>query len=366
MRHLKIYLSVGLALILLAGVGLPTTAAAQSDPAVRTIDITGELVQSVLSPDGSLLAVWENSAYHGNELILSLLPIQLVNLDTGDVTRLIGPTDYAWDAAFSPDGATLVSYHGSGWIFVWDTASGEEIRRIPAVVGAARVGFLPDGTLVTALTGPTNMTLLWDLAAGTPSGLLARQYGSYAQAMEAMSRQAAGMSTMTVAASPVGDALITVSLGGKIWVWDLATGKVSLLRDGDDERPLLPIRRVTVTPDGTLIYYDNQAGALYALDVASGAETELLALEKVGSPVAVMPDGSRVAWVDADLTSVQIVSLDAPDVVPQAIPLPEVDLDLRANEVTNNLTFSADGSRLAFTGYISDDDANMVVVIDLE
>jgi WD40 repeat protein len=365
MRHLSIYLSLGVVLVLLAGLGAPITAA-QGDVTVRTIDITGQLVQSTLSPDGSLLAVWENGAYHNNELILSLLPIQLVNLDTGDVTRLIGPTDYASDAAFSPDGSMLVTYHPGGWIFVWDTATGQEIRRIPAVPGMARVSFLPDGTLVTALPGPQASTVLWDVATGTPAGLLAHRYGTYAQAMDSMSRQAAGMSTMAFTGSPAGDTLLTVSLGGKIWLWDLATGDETLLRDGDDERPMLPIRRVTYTPDGTLIFYHNRDGLLYALDMVSGEETTLLAIEKVGSSVAITPDGSRAAWVDADLTSVQIVSLDAPDAAPQVIPLPETDLELRPSEVTNSLAFSDDGTRLALTGYISDDNANMVVVVDLD
>ena len=59
-----------------------------------------------LSPDGSVAAVFENAAMVGDEAPqFARLPIRIVDLDSGKaVSRLVGHTDYATDAAFSPDG----------------------------------------------------------------------------------------------------------------------------------------------------------------------------------------------------------------------------------------------------------------------
>ncbi len=113
---------------------------------MRLIPVMGEMVITKLSPDGHLLVAIDNINLHnGYEVIPAHLPVQLVNLDTGDVTRLTGFTDHAWDAAFTPDGTKLVTLHGNGEIIVWDVASGTEITRFWGLPGMRGIALLPDG-----------------------------------------------------------------------------------------------------------------------------------------------------------------------------------------------------------------------------
>ena len=79
------------------------------------------------SPDGSLLSSTLKTT------------IQLLNANTGEEkVKLEGHTNFILTAAFSPDGATLVSASRDKTIRVWDTRTGENI--------AKRVGILPTQT----------------------------------------------------------------------------------------------------------------------------------------------------------------------------------------------------------------------------
>ena len=179
----------------------PAATSAQGDQ-VRSIPVTAMLYGSVLSPDGQRVAIYENGALHNDAIELPYLPIRLIDLATGAETLLIGSTDYATDVAFTPDGTKLASYHGNGYIFLWDVASGTEIKRIPAMPGGSgAIDFLPDGKTLAVIA--YTQLLLWDTESGSYHGCPDRRDSTLGQYRERMSSGAAESLT-GLAVSPTG------------------------------------------------------------------------------------------------------------------------------------------------------------------
>jgi WD40 repeat protein len=114
------------------------------------------------------------------------------------VRRLLPAIDVA-DAAFSPDGTTVVAA-GAGndrAAHVWDVRSGAEVARLPHGGAVLSVAFSPDGRLIA--TGSADGTArLWTAAGGLPVASWSHQPG------------ARGDDVIYVAFSPNGRRLLTV------------------------------------------------------------------------------------------------------------------------------------------------------------
>jgi WD40 repeat protein len=366
MRRLAV---VSVLLLMIAVLVGPGTAAAQNAP-VQLIPVTGELTVSRLSPDGHTLAVIDNVNMHADyEVVPAHLPIQLVDLDTGEVTRLTGFTDYAWDVAFTPDGARLVSLHGNGEIIVWDVASRTEIDHFWGVPGMRGIAILPDGnTAIIRL--PTLWAQLnrWDLTTGTITGIWTIHYDTYAEFNAQMSGGGIPEGIAALAAAPDGTWLAVASTYGRIWRWDATTGQPTVLVDTDNTLPMLNVMNLTFTSDGSsLIYWDRQANVINVVDAATGAVKEPIPVNVRFDP-AVSADGSRIIWLDkdsgtfkqwqdgttSDLT-VDLSSVSLPDGVTMAPSSP-----------TPAMFLTPDGKRLIFTGFFAKETGdNEIAVIDL-
>jgi WD40 repeat protein len=122
---------------------------------------------------------------------------RLYDLQHGYAVRRLLPAIDVADAAFSPDGTTVVAAGNDRAAHVWDVQSGAELATLPHDGPVLSVAFSPDGRLIA--TGSADGTArLWTAAGGLPVASWSHQRG------------ARGDDVISVAFSPNGKRLLTV------------------------------------------------------------------------------------------------------------------------------------------------------------
>ena len=127
-------------------------------------------------------------------------------------------------AAWSPDGASIVTASTGGTAIVWDAATGRQLQKMDIGTNPA-VAWSPDSKRIVT-TGPDKSVLIWDAATGAKLMTLTGH-----------------LSMVNAAAwSPDGRYIVTTSVGGTMIVWDAATGRQLVGK-------FLPTNAVAWSPD---------------------------------------------------------------------------------------------------------------------
>src|SRR5262249_1609979 len=157
------------------------------------------------------------------------------------------------DAAFNHDGTRLVTVGGDGTVTIWDTTTGQVLRRLESPVrDAARARFSANAQRI-ALAGPgSGRGQVWDIATGQGVMSLLPPDGPI----------------VNLALDPAGTRLAIASRQGAVTVWDVATGTMAFRRQGN----LPGFRSVAFSPDGTWLAAGSEDKSVIVWDAATGQE----------------------------------------------------------------------------------------------
>ncbi len=310
-----------LLVLLLLIVCLPVAQA--QDARVTAIPIPGMLFNYALSPDGRFAAVFENGVMQNETVYPEYLPVRVYDLASGDeIAALTGQTDYTSDAAFSPDGSLLVSYHTNGYLYVWDTASWKLLKRIPAFPGGGLLRWLPGSgsRLAGRVTGQPGTVAVWDIESGMLTALLTPRYASWQEHKEAEFNRPGGPNPMvTFEPLPNGEQVLVVMSTGEFRLWDIASSESELWREVEEERQMFPVREIDFSADGRRLgYFDRTSRQMIVADGASGTVVMAFDTSESARSGALSPDGETAAWTDG--VSVFVAPVAEPDAI-MTIPL---------------------------------------------
>jgi WD40 repeat protein len=207
-------------------------------------------------------------------------------------------------SAFSLDGKTLATADDAT-VHWWDVATGRNIRTLPVETGAEILAFSPDRKILTTLDPADGTVGLWDVATGKNT----RNLPAWTP------RDIRGDFSITLAFRPDGKALATLhDADGRVRVWDMATGRNTRTLADDPhwgDPAFSPDRKILATGSfgaGGKGYIVNVGGKVRLWDVATGRNTRILAADDdklLTGTLAFSPDGKTLAtgWVDVLHTS---------------------------------------------------------------
>ena len=326
---------------------LTMSAAAQTTATVRAIPTPFVGAMFALSPDGAMMAVYENAILVENE-IADNLQILLIDPKTGEeIGRLEGTqVDLTRSVAFSPDGTHLTSYHANGDLIIWDLATQEATKVYDWLpTSGVYMDYLSDGQTLSLLAhnGVLGHHILFDLTSGSIIDMLGLRPDTFAEFSD-IALVPLEMGIFSVAAQAVGPngEIYGATGNGDVYRWNPETRERETLYPATDERPLrYPVRHLQVLDDGTLAFLDSGTNTFVHF-APDGASTQYTLN---GAKFAESRDGLVVAF-DSLENAFYTLDLNSDSAEPQRL---EADLGLDAEgkpiEVRGNpvLAFTPDG-----------------------
>jgi DNA-binding beta-propeller fold protein YncE len=178
-------------------------------------------------------------------------------------------------AAFSPDGARVVTASSDHTVRIWDAASGKEIIVFKGHEDAVRsAAFSPDGARVVTASSD-NTARIWDAASGK----------------EIIVLKGHERGVTSAAYSPDGARVVTASSDETARIWNAASGKEIIVLKGHKDA----VRSAAFSPDGARVVTASSDHTVRIWDAASGKEIIVLkGHEREVTSAAFSPDGARV------------------------------------------------------------------------
>ncbi len=189
--------------------------------------------------------------------------------------RLLAHTGSVSAACFSPDGSRIVTASRDGTAIIWEANTGTILYRLSAHDGAVETAqFSPDGTrIVTA--GADGTAIIWE----TATGKLLHQLEGHSNLVN------------TAQFSPDGSRLVTASDDNDAVIWETATGKLLHRLKGHSYWVL----SATFSADGSRILTASADKTAIIWDARSGAKLITCKQEQEVLVARFSTDGSRIA-----------------------------------------------------------------------
>jgi WD40 repeat protein len=229
---------------------------------------------AAFSPDGARIvtASWDQTA-------------RIWNAATGkEIAVLRGHESDVYSAAFSPDGMRIVTASEDKTARIWDAATGKEVAVLRGHEDAVNsAAFSPDGTrIVTASHDKT--ARIWDATTGKEIAVLrGHRYFIYSAAF-----------------SPDGTRVITASGDRTARVWDAATANEIIVLHAQESF----FHSAGFSPDGTRIVTASWDKTARIWETATGTQVAALrGHENAVQSAAFSPDGMRVVTSSFDKTA---------------------------------------------------------------
>lgn len=127
--------------------------------ALRSIDFRGrpDYHGTAFSPDGKTLGAVDDEADS----------FDLLDVAKGTrLHQLKGHKDFVSGGAFSPDGATVLTWGGDGTLILWDAVTGKQIRALAGHKGGVGGAVFLDGGRLIASCGSDGSVRIWSAARG--------------------------------------------------------------------------------------------------------------------------------------------------------------------------------------------------------
>ena len=164
-------------------------------------------------------AVHDFALSHDRQLVLSAGEERLLlwDYETGDIIHAIddlGSQITAMSVAFSPDDSIFAAGLNNGTIILWDTTSGENLRRFDGHTDdVLAVDFTPDGTRLVSGSNDRSIRL-WDVE----NGALVRRFDGHTDPV----------TTLNISATHI----VSGSVDNSLRYWDIASGELIRIFEG--------------------------------------------------------------------------------------------------------------------------------------
>jgi WD40 repeat protein len=229
-------------------------------------------VLATVGPDEQSLQLWDGAARDK------------------EIGTLPGHAKAVKSLAFAPDGRLLASGAEDGEVKLWDLSTRRARQMLPGLKGpVVCLAFAPDGRLLAA--SGQGVVKLWEVQSG--------------KERPALPETAPGKPATNLTFSPDGKTLYAWGVQG-VKAWDAESEQARPLLQGQDGQ----IRTVALSPEGRRLVTVTQDGRLQVWDPATGGKLQELVLPGPVQGVAFAPDGRHLATANGNGT-VYILRLPA-------------------------------------------------------